>query len=160
MSFLSCEIEPNFRTLLPSCHVCCSLKKKLKKFAHAQRHRGPIAEPLKNLADDSKQSVHSILIPTSHVIASGQAHSVVLSPSSNDTTLSVAPLKEALNCMLSGFNWRLIEGWLKVLPPLTGGSSFHQGSSASALSVPVCVPPWGWLLQGRIDSLIMSYWSP
>src|SRR4029434_747066 len=52
------KIEPNFRTLLPSCHVCCSLKKKLKKFAHAQRHRGPLAEPLKNLADDSKQSLH------------------------------------------------------------------------------------------------------
>ena len=30
----------------------------INKFAHAQRHREPLAESLKNLADDSKESVH------------------------------------------------------------------------------------------------------
>ena len=52
---LTCEIQPNFRTLLPSCHVCCSLNK-LQKFAHAQHHREPLAESLNN--NDSKESVH------------------------------------------------------------------------------------------------------
>ena len=46
----------------------------INKFAHAQRHREPFAESLKNLANDSKESVHwepvlnknrfSILIPS------------------------------------------------------------------------------------------------
>ena len=30
----------------------------INKFAHAQRHREPLAESLRNLADDSKESVH------------------------------------------------------------------------------------------------------
>ena len=30
----------------------------INKFAHAQRHREPITESLKNLANDSKESVH------------------------------------------------------------------------------------------------------
>ena len=30
----------------------------INKFAHAQRHREPLAESLKNLVNDSKESVH------------------------------------------------------------------------------------------------------
>ena len=30
----------------------------INKFAHAQRHREPLTESLKNLANDSKESVH------------------------------------------------------------------------------------------------------
>ena len=51
----------------------------INKFAHAQRHREPLAESLKNLANDSKESVHWEPVLDSHpysavVLAAAETH--------------------------------------------------------------------------------------